>query len=74
MWFNLIAARIPPEKIDWQPNLMLIDMEKALKSEQLFIPATAGPIIPVSLLHPRYSMPLCPPFQVGFYLLDSTIS
>ena len=36
MWFDLVAARIPPEKIDQQPSTMLVGVWKALKLEQQF--------------------------------------
>ena len=45
MWFDFIAARIPPENIDQQPNTMLVGLWKALKLEQQFRPASPASII-----------------------------
>ena len=28
MWFDLIAAKTPPKKVDWQPNTVLVSLGK----------------------------------------------
>lgn len=46
MWFELIVAGTPPEKIDWQPNATLVRLWAALKPEQQFRPALPALLIP----------------------------
>lgn len=67
MWFDLLAARTPPEKLDQQPNALLVGLRKALKPEQQFRLATPAPTISDALSVPAEASRIqshwggCPP-------------
>lgn len=52
MWFDLLAAKISPEKVDQQPNTVLVGLWKSLKPKQQFRPAPSAPTIPDTLPAP----------------------
>lgn len=49
MWFDLLAARTPPEKIDRQPNSGLVGLCKALKPEGQLRPVPPALFFPDAL-------------------------
>lgn len=53
MSFDFIVARIPPEEIDQQSGVVLVDLQKALKCEPQFRPASSDPTILVALPAPE---------------------